>query len=93
MVNNMTWNDVVISSGKKLDIKNSYAFDISEYMQKQNHCGKTVIGFVMKETDKALQIKELFGYMRTMWFPKSHIRLTPQEYPKLTPEQIKKYKE
>jgi|WetSurMetagenome_2_1015567.scaffolds.fasta_scaffold120001_3 hypothetical protein len=74
----MTWNDIPISNPKKLDIQNSRAFDISEYMQKQNHCGRTVIGFVMKETDKAVQIKELFGYMRTMWFPKSHIKLTPQ---------------
>ena len=70
--------EVVVSKG--YDIKNSYAFDISEYMQKQNNCGKCVIAFVRKETEKAFLIEELFGYRRKMWFPKSQISLTPQKH-------------
>ena len=87
----MTWNDVPISTLKKLDVKDSRAFDISEYMQKQNQCKSIIIGFLMKETDKAVQIKEAFGYQRTMWFPKAHIQMTPQSYTKMTPDKIERY--
>lgn len=69
--------DIEVSTG--YNIQKSYAFDISPYMQKQNNCGKCVIAFVRKETDKAILLEELFGYRRKMWFPKSQISLTPQK--------------
>lgn len=68
--------DVKITKG--YDIKFSYAFDVSEYMQKQNSCKKCIICFVRAKTEKAILLEELFGYRRKMWFPKSHISLTPQ---------------
>lgn len=68
-----------VQVSKGYDIKFSYAFDVSEYMQKQNNCCKTIICFVRKETEKAILLEELFGYRRTQWFPKSSIRLTEQK--------------
>lgn len=82
------WSDLPVSTPAN---KASYAFDISEYMQRQNSCKPTIIAALLKKTDKAVQIKELFGYGRTMWFPKSHIRPTPQIHSKMTPAQVKEF--
>ena len=82
------WSDLIISTPAN---KMSYALDISEYMQKQNSCKPTIIAFLLKKTDKAVQLKEVFGYGRTMWFPKGHVQPTPQTHAKMTVEDIEKY--
>lgn len=63
----------------ELKIGWSYSFDIPEWLQKSKMITTgNIIGVVIKQTKGAIQIKELFGYQRVMWFPRSQIALTPQ---------------